>query len=47
VPGVEAVEVDVAGRVVDVAHDPVVDAAALARIMEDLGYQVAAAEAVG
>ncbi|MGH2763926.1 MAG: heavy-metal-associated domain-containing protein [Thermoleophilaceae bacterium] len=47
VPGVEAVEVDVSGRVVDVVHDPAVDAAALARLMEDTGYQVAAAEEVG
>jgi copper chaperone CopZ len=47
VAGVEAVEVDVAGRVVDVVHDPAVDAAALARLMEENGYEVAAAEEVG
>lgn len=45
--GVEAVEVDVAGRVVDVVHGPTVDAAVLTRRMEDAGYQVAAAEGVG
>ncbi len=47
VPGVEAVEVDVSGRVVDVLHDPTVDADVLADVMEDNGYQVAAAEEVG
>jgi copper chaperone CopZ len=47
VPGVEAVEVDVPGRVVDVLHDPAVDAAALARHLEENGYEVAAAEEVG
>jgi copper chaperone len=47
VPGVEAVEVDIAGRVVDVVHNPAVDADALARVVEDTGYQVAAAEEVG
>ena len=47
VPGVEAVEVDVPGRVVDVVHDRTVDAHALARSVEDIGYQVAAAEEVG
>jgi copper chaperone CopZ len=47
VPGVEAVEVDIAGRVVDVVHDPAVDAAALTRLIEHSGYQVAAAEEVG
>ena len=47
VPGVETVEVDVAGRVVDVAHGPGVDAAALTRLVEEQGYQVAATEAVG
>jgi copper chaperone len=47
VPGVEAVEVDVSGRVVDVVHDPAVEADSLARLMEDIGYQVAAAEQVG
>jgi copper chaperone CopZ len=45
-PGVEAVEVDVAGRVVDVDHGPAVDAAALARLVEEKGYEVAAVEAV-
>jgi copper chaperone CopZ len=44
VPGVEAVEVDVSGRVVDVRPAPTVDADALARQMEDIGYEVAAAE---
>jgi copper chaperone CopZ len=47
VPGVEGVEVDVSGRVVDVVHDRAVDAVVLARVMEDTGYQVAAAEEVG
>jgi copper chaperone CopZ len=47
VPGVRAVEVDVSGRVVDVLHAPTIDADALARTMEDNGYQVAAAEEVG
>jgi copper chaperone CopZ len=47
VPGVHAVDVDVSGRVVDVLHDPAVDAAALAQLMEEHGYQVAAAEEVG
>ena len=47
VPGVEAVEVDVSGRVVDVVHDPTVEADALARLLEDIGYQVAVAEQVG
>jgi copper chaperone len=46
-PGVEAVEVDVSGRVVDVVHGPTVDAALLARLMEEMGYPVAAAEEVG
>jgi copper chaperone len=47
VPGVEAVEVDIAGRVVDVVHDPAVDADALTQLIEDTGYEVTAAEEVG
>jgi copper chaperone len=47
VEGVDAVEVDVAGRTVDVVHGPTVDGAELARLMEEQGYQVAAAEEVG
>jgi copper chaperone CopZ len=47
VPGVKAVEVDVSGRVVDVVHHPTVDAEVLARLMDDIGYQVAAAEEIG
>jgi copper chaperone CopZ len=47
VAGVEAVEVDVSGRVVDVTHDPALDAIALTRLIEDAGYDVAAAEEVG
>lgn len=47
VSGVEAVNVDVVGRVVDVVHDPGVDPAALARLLEDHGYEVAASEEVG
>jgi copper chaperone CopZ len=46
-PSVEAVEVDVSGRAVDVVHGPTIDAAVLARLMEDMGYPVAAAEEVG
>jgi copper chaperone CopZ len=45
--GVEDVQVDVAGRVVDVIHDPAVDAAALAHIMGEQGYEVAAVDQVG
>jgi copper chaperone len=47
VPGVEAVEVDIAGRVVDVVHDTAVDADALTQLIEDTGYEVTAAEEVG
>jgi copper chaperone len=47
VPGVEAVEVDVSGRVVDVVHALTVDAGMLARLLEEIGYQLAAAEEVG
>jgi copper chaperone len=47
VPGVEAIVVDVAGRMVDVVHDPGVDGAALARLIEEQGYEVAAVEGVG
>jgi copper chaperone CopZ len=46
VSGVNAVVVDVAGRVVDVVHDGAVDGAALARLMEEHGYEVAAVEEV-
>jgi copper chaperone len=47
VQGVEAVEVDVSSWVVDVVHGPTVAAAVLARLMEDMGYPVAAADKVG
>jgi copper chaperone len=42
VPGVEAVEVDVAGRVVDVVHDPAVDPGGLVVAVEAEGYEVVA-----
>jgi copper chaperone len=42
VSGVEAVEVDVAGRVVDVVHDPAVDASGIAAAVEAQGYEVVA-----
>ena len=47
VQGVEAVDVDVGSRVVDVVHDPDVDVATLARALDKQGYQVAATEEVG
>ena len=46
VSGVETVEVDVAARVVDVAHGPGVDAAALARLVEEQGYEVSSVQEV-
>jgi copper chaperone len=46
VRGIEAVEVDVAGRLVDVVHEPSLDAAELERLIEDQGYEVAGREAV-
>jgi copper chaperone len=47
IAGVAAVEVDIAGRVVDVLHDATVDAARLAEAVEDQGYAVAAHDTVG
>ncbi len=47
VGAIEAVEVDVAGQVVDVLHEPSLDAAELERLIEDQGYEVAAREEVG
>jgi copper chaperone len=45
--GVEAVEVDVPGRVVTVEHGPGVEADELAARIEEQGYEVAAREALG
>ena len=44
--GVEAVKVDVAGRVVDVVHDPALDSGRLAAAVEAEGYEVAARQGV-
>ena len=44
--GVESVEVDVAGRVVDVVHDPGVDVGRIVAAVEAQGYEVAAREEV-
>lgn len=46
-PGVQAVEVDVPGRVVTVAHGPEVEADELVARIGEQGYEVAAREAVG
>jgi copper chaperone len=42
IAGVESVDVDVSGRVVDVVHEPLVDAGRLVAAVEDQGYTVAA-----
>jgi len=44
--GVAAVEVGVAGRVVDVVHDPALDAGRIVAAVEAQGYEVAAREEV-
>ncbi|MGH3029340.1 MAG: heavy-metal-associated domain-containing protein [Gaiellaceae bacterium] len=46
VAGVEDVDVDVAGRIVDVIHDPGLDADRLVGLVEEQGYEVAAREEV-
>jgi copper chaperone CopZ len=47
VAGVREVEVDIAGRMVDIVHEPSVDADRLVQVVEDQGYEVAAREVVG
>ena len=44
--GVEAVEVDLAGRLVDVAHDAQIGPVQLAEAVEEQGYEVVAREEV-
>jgi copper chaperone len=46
VAGVEAVDVDVAARVVDVVYDPAVGSGGIGAAVEDLGYEVVAREEV-
>lgn len=46
IAGVASVDVDVAGRVVDVVHGPAVDATRLAETLRDQGYEVAARQEV-
>jgi copper chaperone len=42
--GVEAVDVDIAGRIVDVVHDPALDSGRMVAAIEDQGYEVTARE---
>jgi copper chaperone len=44
--GVESVEVDVAGRVVDVVHDPALEPGRIVIAVEAQGYEVAARKEV-
>jgi copper chaperone CopZ len=46
VAGVTEVEVDIPGRLVDIIHEPTVDADRLVQVVEDQGYEVAAREVV-
>jgi copper chaperone len=46
VAGVSEVEVDIAGRLVDIVHDLTVDSDRLVQVVEDQGYEVAAREEV-
>lgn len=46
IAGVESVDADVAGRVVDVVHESLVDPSRLVEAIEDQGYVVAARQEV-